>query len=196
MMKMIISENMMNLYNLETIYKMKPINKYGIILRLVEEKDAEFILSLRTNTSLNRYISTTSDNLNDQIDWIRNYKIMELAGLEFYFIAEDLDGKKYGTIRLYDFKKNSFEIGSWLFLPNSPLGMAVKAHFIGMETGYNYLHADFCRLEIRKKNISVLRYIKDFKSTLVNEDDLNYYFILAKEDFLIRRNKLAKFLNS
>ena len=196
MMKMIISGNMMNLSNLKTFDKMESLSKYGIILRLVEEKDAEFILKLRTNTLLNRYISSTSDNLSDQINWIKNYKIRELAGLELYFIAEDLNGKRFGTIRLYDFNENSFEIGSWLFLPHSPLGMAVKSHFIGFETGFNYLNADFCRFEIRKMNVNVLRYMKDFKTTLVNDDDLNYYFTLTKENFIIRKNQLSKFLNS
>ena len=174
---------------------MTPIHKYGIVLRLVQEKDAEFILKLRTNTYLNRYISPTSDNLTDQINWIRDYKIRELSDLEFYFIAEDTEGKRHGTIRLYNFDEKSFEIGSWVFLPKSPLGMAAKTHFLAIETGFNYLNADFCKIEIRKMNVTVLRYMKEFKITLVKEDDLNYYFSLTKENFFIRRNKLFNFLN-
>lgn len=175
---------------------MSPIHKYGIKLRLVEESDAEFILSLRTNPLLNKYISATSNFLADQIVWLKEYKKLELAGSEFYFVAEDLKGEKYGTIRLYNFKGDSFEIGSWVFLPNSPIGMAIKAHFVAIETGFNHLNADFCRLEIRKKNKSVLQYIKDFKTSLVDEDDLNYYFILSKENFYMRMRKLTFFLNS
>ena len=174
---------------------MNPIHRYGIVLRLVQEEDGEFILKLRTNSYLNRFISPTSDNLTDQLNWIRDYKIRELEGLEFYFIAEDTEGNRYGTIRLYNFDENSFEIGSWVFLPDSPKGMAVKAQFIGFETGFSHLKADFCRLETRKKNQSVLRYIKDFKATIVREDNLNYYFVLTKENFLIRRNRLFNFLD-
>lgn len=193
---MIILEDLMNLPELRMNDRMEPDNKYGIILRLVEEEDAEFILKLRCNNLLNKFISSTSGDITDQINWIKNYKKRELAGLEFYFIAVDLEGKRYGTIRLYNFDEKSFEIGSWLFLPNSPLGMAVKAHFAAYEKGFKYLNADYCRFEIRKRNMSVLRYIKDFKTTLVNEDDLNYYFTLTKENFLIRRNQLSKFLHS
>lgn len=193
---MIILENTMNLLKLKIYHKMSPISKCGIILRLVEENDAEFILSLRTNVQLNRYISTTSDDIADQKKWIKNYKIIEFAGLEFYFIAEDLNGNRYGTIRLYNFDENSFEIGSWLFLPKSPLGMAVKAQFIAIETGFKELKKEYCRLEIRKENEAVLRYMKGFKTTLVREDDLNYYYTLTEENFYFRKKKISFLLKS
>ncbi len=112
------------------------INKYGIILRAVEVDDAEFILSLRTDSSLNQFISYTNPNLEDQVKWIENYKIREKSGIEYYFIVQDSEENKFGTIRIYDFDEKSFEIGSWLFRTNSPLGMAVKAHFIGFEKSF------------------------------------------------------------
>ena len=173
---------------------MNIINKYGIILRPVEVDDAEFILSLRTDSNLNQFISYTNPRIDDQINWIENYKIREKSGLEYYYVAEDNEGNKFGTIRLYDFDEKSFEIGSWLFRTNSPLGMAVKAHFIGFETGFEVLKADYCRFEIRKKNLAVLRYMNDFKADKVGEDDLNYYFTLSKEKFYVRRNKISIFL--
>jgi len=175
---------------------MKQINKYGIILRLVEEKDAEFILTLRTNTLLSRHISHTSDKLTDQIKWIQNYKIRELSGHEYYFITEDLEGQRYGTIRLYNFNEKSFEIGSWIFNNNSPLGMAVKTQFIGFEMGFEVLKKDYCKFEIRKANKAVLRYIDDFKTTLINEDELNFYYVLTKENFLTKQKKISFLLNS
>jgi UDP-2-acetamido-3-amino-2,3-dideoxy-glucuronate N-acetyltransferase len=175
---------------------MEIINRYGITLRLVEEDDAEFILRLRTDSGLNKFISYTSPEIADQIKWIQYYKMRELEGLEYYYIAQDQLGNKYGTIRLYNFDCKSFEIGSWLFHTNAPIGMAVKAHFIGFETGFEVLKAEFCRFEIRKKNKAVLRYIQDFKTTLVNEDELNFYFTLSKQNFYERRNKLPLFNKS
>jgi len=175
---------------------MKIINQYGIVLRAVEIEDAEFILSLRTDSILNQFISYTNPNLEDQVKWIENYKIREKSGLEYYFTAGDAEGIKFGTIRIYDFDEKSFEIGSWLFRTNSPLGMAVKAHFIGFEIGFERLKADYCRFEIRKKNVGVLRYMNDFKTIKVGEDDLNYYFTLSKENFYARRNRLSVFLNA
>lgn len=172
---------------------METIHKYGITLRLVELEDAEFIYNLRTNKDLNKFISFTSLDFSDQVKWIKDYKNREYAGNEFYYIAQDHIGNKYGTIRLYNLDKKSFELGSWLFQTDSPLGMAVKAHFIGFEIGFEELKAEYCRFEIRKKNKAVLKYMKDFRTTLVNEDDLNFYFTLSKENFYKRRNQLPIF---
>lgn len=171
----------------------EPISKYGIVLRLVEIADAEFIFRLRNNSDLNKFISYTSPDLKDQIKWIQEYKIREKTGHEYYFIAQDQIGNKYGTIRLYDLDEKSFEIGSWLFNYNSPIGMAVKAHFIGFETGFEVLKAKYCRFEIRKENTAVLRYMQDFETSLVGEDDLNFYFTLSKENFYKRRAQLSIF---
>lgn len=176
-----------------SIEVVEPIYRYGIVLRLVDENDAEFIYKLRNNDELNKFISYTSPFVEDQIDWIRSYKEREKAGLEYYFIAEDQLGNRYGTIRLYHFEEESFEIGSWLFYPNSPMGMAVKAHFIGFEIGFEMLKAEFARFDIRKKNSAVLRYMKDFEMVLVKEDELNYYFTLSKEKFYERRRKIPIF---
>jgi acetyltransferase-like isoleucine patch superfamily enzyme len=174
---------------------MNRIEKYGIVLRTVEIEDADFILKLRTDAKLSQYISATNPKVEAQIEWIKNYKIREKAGLEFYYVAEDLQGNKYGTIRIYDFDEKSFEIGSWLFSQDSPLGMAIKAQFIGFETGFNLLNAEYCRLEIRKQNTAVIRYMKGFTTNDVREDDLNYYFKLTKESFYKRKKEIS-FLNS
>lgn len=174
----------------------EPITRYGIILRLVEIEDAKFILKLRTDIELGRFISPTSPKFEDQVKWIQDYKTREKSGLEYYFIAQDQIGNLYGTIRLYNFDKDSFEIGSWLFRSDSPMGMAVKAHFIGFEIGFEFLKKEYSRFEIRKRNRPVLRYMKDFKTTLVGEDELNYYYTLSKENFYIRRGQLAIFSGS
>jgi RimJ/RimL family protein N-acetyltransferase len=177
-------------------FNFNPIIRYGITLRLVELEDAAFIFELRNNTALNKFLSFTSPNLDDQIKWLKNYKTREKAGLEFYFIVQDLTGNKCGTIRLSNLDEKSFEIGSWLFNKNAPIGMAVKAHFIGFEIGFEFLKAEYSRFDIRKKNIGVLRYMKDFETTLVREDDMNFYYTLTKESFYKRRNQISIFNSS
>ena len=183
--------------NLENnIAEIVPINRYGISLRLVEEGDAEFISKLRSDEKLSKFLSYTSPEIIDQVKWIQNYKTKEKAGLEYYFVALDQSGVKYGTIRLYNLDEKSFEIGSWLFQSNSPIGIAVKAHFIGFETGFEVLKAEYCKFEIRKLNSTVIKYMKDFETTLIGEDELNFYYTLSKENFYKRRSKLSIFNSS
>jgi len=172
---------------------MSPIHKYGIVLRLIEQDDAEFILKLRTDPVLNQYLSYTKPNVSDQIRWIKNYKNKEELGLEYYFIVQDQEENKFGTIRLYNFDEKSFELGSWLFLKNSPFAMAVKAHFIGFEIGFEILNIDHCKTEVRKKNISVIRYMDNFNPIIIHEDNLNVNFLLSKENFYKRKHELTIF---
>ena len=75
-----------------------------VILTLATVHDAEFILSLRQNTELNRFVSHVSPSLFAQKKWLEEYKSRELTGDEFYFIIRGPDMKPLGTVRIYDFK--------------------------------------------------------------------------------------------
>jgi RimJ/RimL family protein N-acetyltransferase len=169
------------------------ISKYGVFLRLVEESDAEFILALRTNPKLKTFISSTSPNLSDQIKWIQEYRKKQSQGLEYYYISQDQNGNKYGTIRLSNIDERSFELGSWVFMNNSPFGIAVKTHMIALEIGFELLKADNCKIRVGKKNKGVLRYIEEFNPFISSEDEFDIYFTLSKENFYIRKNKLTIF---
>lgn len=61
------------------------LNAKTIKLRLIEESDAEFVLGLRCDTKLNKYLSPVQGNIQEQIEFIRNYKRMN--GLEDNFIS-------------------------------------------------------------------------------------------------------------
>jgi RimJ/RimL family protein N-acetyltransferase len=170
------------------------IKKYGIVLRLVNESDAKFILELRTNEKLGRYLSQTSEDLTLQENWIRSYKKRENLGIEYYFIVEDENGKKFGTTRLYNPAENSFEVGSWIFSQNSPTGMAIKADIICREFGFETFKTKKCNFEVRKDNKSVIKYHKGYKPTMISEDELNLYFELTFEKFETYSQKLLNYL--
>ena len=61
-------------------------SRYGIDARLVQVDDAEFILGLRTNEKLSRYIHATSNDIEQQKSWMRSYKERESKGEDYYFI--------------------------------------------------------------------------------------------------------------
>lgn len=81
-------------------------------LRLVNESDASFILSLRLNENYNKFLSSVNNDIEKQKVWIRNYKQKENNNEEFYFIIETLDGIPCGTVRIYDIHNNSFSWGA------------------------------------------------------------------------------------
>jgi hypothetical protein len=60
--------------------------------------------------------------------------------------------------------------------------------------GFEVLKFRNCHFEVRKENLTVVRYHRNFAPELTGEDDLNYYFKLSYENYLIQRTKLLKFL--
>lgn len=173
-------------------YKIRAEN---ISMRLVNKSDAKFILDLRRDKRLSQYISSTSPKLEDQIKWLLEYFKREADQKEFYFIYEDSGKKPWGVIRLYNFTEDSFTIGSWVCYPGNTNNIAVKAWLLAVEFGFNTLKFNTCMLDVRKKNLYVLYYLKLFNPDLINEDELNYYFRFDKKTFQEKRKKVTKFMN-
>lgn len=172
---------------------MNPINKYNLTLRLVEEKDADFIVAIRTDASKSRFISETNSDVEKQKFWIREYKKREKAGEEFYFIAIDENEVEFSTYRLYDIREDTVEIGSFVSKPfyDIPINVikvdVILKAYVFEELGFNNL-----KFEVRKENKSVVNYHKKFNPTLIDEDELNYYFVLEKKAFLANKIKFEK----
>jgi hypothetical protein len=151
------------------------IFKYNISLELVVEQDAIFIVNLRQGER-NKHISQTDTDISKQVEWIKEYKIREANNLEYYFIAKDINKKKWGTIRLYNLNGERFELGSWVFLKNSPEGIAIKSDIIVRELAFEELGFNICNFDVRKDNKNVLRYHYGYKPNIISEDELHFPF--------------------
>lgn len=166
----------------------------GVTLRFVEEKDANFIVRIRTDNKLGQHISSTSNQVEDQLKWIKEYKKREKAGTEYYFIFEDSEQIDWGTVRLYNFSGNKFTIGSWICLPNNKNNIAIKAWLLCVQYGFEVLNFEILQFDIRKKNTAVLLYANMYKPQKINEDELNYFFELEKAAFYKNREKVIQLL--
>ena len=176
------------------IQTLLPIIKYGSILRLVDISDAAFIFRLRTDPKLSRFIHKVSNNIEDQIVWIDQYKFREEKGEEFYFISLDAGtGTPQGLSRIYNFNHDEFELGSWIYLPDTDVSKSILGDIAVREIAFDNLLFNTCRFEVRKSNKSVVRYHKGFSPELIGEDGENYYFKLTKATF---NRKKFKYLNT
>lgn len=171
------------------------IEKYGIRLRTVEITDAEFILKLRTDSKLSQFISETNPDVAKQLKWIEQYKRREEKKEEFYFVAEDADGECWGTTRVYNVTDDDFEIGSWVFKPNAPNNIAVKADILTREFGFSFFKKQKCVFQVDKRNKKVLKYHKAYGPLLLHDDETNYYFSLTISNFEDYKNKLIKIIS-
>jgi len=158
-------------------------SKYGIILRLAKISDAKFILELRTDPKLKKYISYTDNNISKQVNWLKNYKKRELERKEYYFIIENNKKERFGTYRIYNMESNSFTIGSWLCRSNSPPNVAIKADILCKEFGFYQLNRQICKFDIRKGNKKVIAYHKMFNPDLIDENEWNFYYKLDRKNY-------------
>jgi hypothetical protein len=170
------------------------ITRYDTYLRLAREDDAEFILSLRLNPNRNEFLSSVSQDVNDQINWLKEYKEREKKGEEYYFLVGDISGKLYGTIRLYHFQENKFVAGSWIFREDTPEGLSIKGDIVGRDIAFEELKFNTCLFDVRKNNSRVLKYQKSWNPELIGEDEQNFFFKLTHEKFNQHKLKLLKLL--
>lgn len=112
--------------------------KYGVQFRFVNENDAAFIVKLRTDPRLSRFIHDTDNDIDKQKAWIRKYKEREAAGTEYYF-AVSIDNKTQGFIRIYSIHDKTFTVGSIIMDKEAPIHCVLAATIMAKEIAFEIL---------------------------------------------------------
>lgn len=175
------------------------IEKYGLFARFVEENDAEFIVELRTNPVLGKYIHSTDNDIEKQKQWIKEYKIRERAGEDYYFIFLK-DGEPVGLNRMYHIHDKTFTTGSWVFKPRIPFECCVIASIIVRELAFEYLELDyehaFDGVHVENKKVIKFNHMMGLKDLSLHEDVKGTYIeqSLTKEDFEKNKPRMLKLI--
>src|SRR5690606_21357108 len=88
-------------------------------MRLVNEDDAEFILSLRANAERTKYMLSLDSDLEKQRNWIKEYKKRQIEGKDYYFIFE-IGTRKMGVLRIsnIDYLNKKAKAANWIKIPS------------------------------------------------------------------------------
>lgn len=164
------------------------------LIRLIEEEDAEFIVGLRNNPKLNRHLNSTSLKVEDQITWIREYKIREKKQEEFYFIILENSVKK-GLYRIYKINAVSFTIGSWLFDSCNNKNLPIMVDLIMSDIGFYKLQKKVMLYDVRKGNKKVIQYHSLKSPFQYSEDELNNYYHITSDKWETARDNVISFFN-
>jgi len=170
---------------------MTPLESKTLRLRLVGEKDAAFILSLRLDERYNTFLSSVSPDLEAQKQWIRKYKHDEQAGTQFYFIIERKDGTPCGTVRVYDLRAGSFCWGSWILNQDKTRYAALESAFLVYEFGFDHLGFQKSHFDVMNGNKGVIKFHQRMGALQVDEDEKNFYFDISKAAVENAKQKLA-----
>ncbi len=161
-----------------------------INLREAEVSDAEFILELRLNQDLTRFLNKIEDNLEKQRKYILDH---QSKGEDFYFIVESKYKERYGTARIHDVTEDSFKCGSWILKPGIPAYVALENYFACFDYAFIALNKKHCELDVVKGNDSVINLHKKMGAKLINEDDRKFYFTFSRDVYLESRKKYEKY---
>jgi RimJ/RimL family protein N-acetyltransferase len=112
-------------------------------LRPADPEDAGFILSLRTDPELSRFLHPTSAAVADQLAWMRAYE--QRPGDYYFIVTDERSGGLVGTIGIYDLAEGAGEWGRWLIRPDSLA--AVESALLIYRLGFEQLKLDrlYCR---------------------------------------------------
>lgn len=163
-------------------------------LRLVEESDASFIVSLRIDEKYNKYLSTVGSDIEAQREWIKRYKEKERNKEEFYFVIERNDGTRCGTVRVYDLKEESFCWGSWILNENKTRYAAVESALLVYEYGFEHLGFNKSHFEVVKGNSKVVDFHLKFGAEQTSEDSEHFYYEISKESVANTKKKFARII--
>ncbi len=162
-------------------------------LRIVTVEDSEFILSLRLDNNLNKYLSPVDDDIKKQKEWLVSYKEREKNRAEFYFIITSLYDVPIGSVRLYDFKGDSFCWGSWMVHQDAPSYTAIESALSVYEFAFYQLGFQRSHFDVRKENLKVVKFHKRFGAKEISSDTDTFYFDILKDDYETTKRRYHKF---
>ncbi len=170
------------------------LHRYNIDVRLVCEDDAEFILSLRTDSKLSRFLHSTDNDLEKQKEWIRQYKQREAEGLDYYFIYSS-NGINFGLNRIYNIKGKICTGGSWLCAKDTSPEKSIPSMLIARDIMFDFLDLDEDNFEVRRDNHAVLRFHRMMSCIQTGETEQDIFFKATKNTHLIGKKKILRLLN-
>ena len=155
-----------------------------INLRLVEEADASFIISIRSSAAENGFLSTIDPSEDCQKNWIRTYKEREAAGLEYYYVITTKDQIPCGTARLYDIDNNTCNFGSFVLGQNKPHRAALDSIVAIFSFAFNVLKLKHCEIKVSRFNDHAFSFYKRFGMQETKREEGEIYLVYRKDTFI------------
>ena len=173
--------------------------RYGLKVRLVNDGDAEFILSLRADPVRTKYMITLDNEIRFQEEWIKEYKKREKRGLDYYFIYSNMNNMSIGVNRIskIDTEKKTAKSSSWIVVTGLKYE-SIKMLAIKNEIAFNLLNIKALWGEVHRENYKAIRINKLFGYNFKDLREDFLYITIEKEDFFkaCKNETVLKFLNS
>lgn len=162
--------------------------------KLITNEDASFILKLRTDIKLCKFLSKVESSLAKQLKWIEAYQERSAKGLEYYFIIIDKNGDKVGLVRLYNISRKDFSWGSWILKTGLPSSYAIESAILIYEIGFGFLKLQRSIFEVLKDNEAVISFHLKTKAEILRRDKEKVFFKFERSAYLNLKSRYKKFI--
>lgn len=161
-------------------------------LRAVVPEDAEFILRLRNDKEISKYLPPLNVTVEQQQVWISKQRNDSDS---YYFLIMDKSGNKLGTISVYNIENGHAEVGRFCSIGSSVINM--EAALIHDDFIFDILNLSYLDIWVYKGNKPVLSLNQGFgcKWEGENVDEHGEPFLfgkLTKADFYKKSVKIRK----
>ena len=158
----------------------KPIVGKRLRLRTADPGDAEFILSLRLNPDLNKFLKPVDLSVSKQRLWIRD---KQRAANDYHMIIELRNGERQGVIAIYNIKEKRFDWGRWVISPGASFYVAFESMALLYRFAFEYLELTKTCFETQKLNKRVIDFHKMYGAKIYDEDAKFIYLTYTRRQF-------------
>lgn len=166
----------------------------NLTLQLIMPDDAGYVRTLRTDPTYNRHLSAVHGTVEDQRQWIEEYKAREANGEELYYVIERKDGTRCGLVRLYDIGDDSFTWGSWILDANKPRKAALESALLSFGVGFCCLNLPKAFVDVRINNEKARAFYVRLGMKELRREGQDIFFAYDRETFEADQNKLLQII--
>lgn len=177
------------------MYLVNPIVGNYVVLRSCTVEDAEFTRNIRINPKVNKFFPRLNNTLEEQRNWI---SAQQAKSGDYFFVVEDKENNKIGTIGLYNIVGEKAESGRIIMLGN-PV-QSIEAQFLILEFAFYTLGILVVSSFIFGDNAAAIRFTKFFGGdcSLPRKFDDNRQVVdavITKKHFENRKKIIEKIIN-
>ncbi len=159
-------------------------------LRSATEEDAEFTLAIRNDPEFSKYLPRLSNTLEQQIAWISKQR---KKPNDYFFVVWDKEGKRIGTISIYDIDGDQAEAGRLTMRGNA--FQSIEAQLLSFHFAFNELGLKIITSYIYADNARAIRFNKQFGGVFHDPEEkdgrMECKTTNSKEDFDVCEKKLS-----
>ena len=169
----------------------------NLYLTLININDAKYILKLRCNKVLSKFLNKTSPSLKLQKKWIQDYLLRNKKEREYYFKFQIKDKNKFkniGLARVINLKNKKFHFGSWIIDDGFDKFLSLESILSIYEFAFIKMKFKVNKMWIHKRNKKVIQIHKILGSKREYADNKQIYYRFTLNDYKIVRKKFKYFL--